>query len=75
MKREELTKVVEPERAKKPTKETRPIKEVPLITAEEFESVPAYVSLALLKTLHANLGFKCRLVKVSFVELSLTEMF
>ncbi|NXW88523.1 SKA1 protein, partial [Alopecoenas beccarii] len=40
---EEQTKIVEPERAKKPTKEPRPIKEVPLITAEEFESVPAYV--------------------------------
>ncbi|XP_065513080.1 spindle and kinetochore-associated protein 1 [Caloenas nicobarica] len=43
VKREEQTKVVEPERAKKPTKEPRPIKEVPLITAEEFESVPAYM--------------------------------
>ncbi|NXY74732.1 SKA1 protein, partial [Glareola pratincola] len=40
---EEQTKVVEPERAKKPTKETRLIKEAPLITAEEFESVPAYM--------------------------------
>lgn len=38
---EEQTKVVEPERAKKPTKEPRLIKEAPLITTEEFESVPA----------------------------------
>ncbi|NWT41404.1 SKA1 protein, partial [Chroicocephalus maculipennis] len=38
---EEQTKVVEPERAKKPTKEPRLIKEAPLITAEEFEGVPA----------------------------------
>ncbi|NWR56067.1 SKA1 protein, partial [Bucorvus abyssinicus] len=33
----------EPERAKKPTKEPRPIKEAALITAEEFESVPVYM--------------------------------
>ncbi|KAF1442485.1 SKA1 protein, partial [Pygoscelis papua] len=38
---EEQTKVAELERAKKPTKESRLIKEAPLITAEEFESVPA----------------------------------
>ncbi|NXL09151.1 SKA1 protein, partial [Mesembrinibis cayennensis] len=38
---EEQTKAVEPERAKKPTKEARLIKEAPLITVEEFESVPA----------------------------------
>ncbi|KAF1410755.1 Spindle and kinetochore-associated protein 1, partial [Spheniscus humboldti] len=40
---EEQTKVAELERAKKPTKESRLIKEAPLITAEEFESVPAYM--------------------------------
>ncbi|XP_054664967.1 spindle and kinetochore-associated protein 1-like [Grus americana] len=40
---EEQTKVAEPKRAKKPTTESRPIKEAPLITAEEFESVPAYM--------------------------------
>ncbi|NXI49988.1 SKA1 protein, partial [Chloroceryle aenea] len=40
---EEQTKAVEPERAKKATKEPRHIKEVSLITAEEFESVPAYM--------------------------------
>ncbi|KGL92196.1 Spindle and kinetochore-associated protein 1, partial [Charadrius vociferus] len=40
---EEQTKAVEPERAKKPTKEPRFIKEAPLITTEEFESVPAYM--------------------------------
>ncbi|NWX77798.1 SKA1 protein, partial [Alca torda] len=40
---EEQTKAVEPERVKKPTKEPRLIKEAPLITAEEFESVPAYM--------------------------------
>ncbi|NXH78100.1 SKA1 protein, partial [Hydrobates tethys] len=40
---EEQTKVVEPKCAKKPTKEPRFIKEAPLITAEEFESVPAYM--------------------------------
>ncbi|XP_010581323.1 SKA complex subunit 1 [Haliaeetus albicilla] len=40
---EEQTKVVEPERIKKLTKEPRLIKEAPLITAEEFESVPAYM--------------------------------
>ncbi|XP_014816280.1 PREDICTED: spindle and kinetochore-associated protein 1 [Calidris pugnax] len=43
VKREEQTKVVEPQCAKKPTKEARIIKEAPLITAEEFESVPAYM--------------------------------
>ncbi|XP_075266932.1 SKA complex subunit 1-like isoform X2 [Opisthocomus hoazin] len=40
---EEQTEVVEPKHAKKPTKELRPIKEAPLITAEEFESVPRYM--------------------------------
>ncbi|NXL46274.1 SKA1 protein, partial [Podilymbus podiceps] len=40
---EEQTKVVEPERAKKPAKEPRPIKKVALITVEEFESIPAYM--------------------------------
>ncbi|NXD86881.1 SKA1 protein, partial [Halcyon senegalensis] len=38
---EEQTKAVEPERPKKATKEPRHIKEAPLITAEEFQSVPA----------------------------------
>ncbi|XP_010006798.1 PREDICTED: spindle and kinetochore-associated protein 1 [Chaetura pelagica] len=40
---EEQGKAAEPERAKKPIKEQRPIKEAALITAEEFESVPAYM--------------------------------
>ncbi|NWW55253.1 SKA1 protein, partial [Pedionomus torquatus] len=40
---EEQTKVVEPERAKKLAKEPKLIKEAPLITAKEFESVPAYM--------------------------------
>ncbi|XP_009664405.2 spindle and kinetochore-associated protein 1 [Struthio camelus] len=39
----EQTKVIEPERAKKSVKEPRFIKEAALITAEEFESVPAYM--------------------------------
>ncbi|NXJ70847.1 SKA1 protein, partial [Rostratula benghalensis] len=38
---EEQTKAVEPERAKKPLKEPKLIKEAPLITTKEFESVPA----------------------------------
>ncbi|NWY54611.1 SKA1 protein, partial [Chionis minor] len=37
---EEQTKVVEPKCAKKRTEEPRLIKEAPLITAKEFESVP-----------------------------------
>ncbi|NXS98566.1 SKA1 protein, partial [Jacana jacana] len=40
---EEQTKVAEPERAKKPVKEPKVIKEAPLITSKEFESVPAYM--------------------------------
>ncbi|NXK06804.1 SKA1 protein, partial [Herpetotheres cachinnans] len=40
---EEQTKVVEPEHAKKTTKEPRLIKKAPLITVEEFASVPAYM--------------------------------
>ncbi|KFQ28522.1 Spindle and kinetochore-associated protein 1, partial [Merops nubicus] len=40
---EEQTKAVEPERAKKATKEPRVIKEITLITAEEFENVPGYM--------------------------------
>ncbi|XP_025974669.2 spindle and kinetochore-associated protein 1-like isoform X1 [Dromaius novaehollandiae] len=39
----EQTKVTEPECAKKSLKEPRFIKEAALITAEEFESVPAYL--------------------------------
>ncbi|NXI04581.1 SKA1 protein, partial [Pachycephala philippinensis] len=42
-KREEEKKAVEPKCAKKPAKETKPIKEVALLTTEEFESVPAYM--------------------------------
>ncbi|NXL25962.1 SKA1 protein, partial [Setophaga kirtlandii] len=43
------TKVVEPNTEKKPTKEKKPakekkvIKEAPLLTTEEFESIPAYL--------------------------------
>ncbi|KFP44706.1 Spindle and kinetochore-associated protein 1, partial [Chlamydotis macqueenii] len=40
---EEKTKGVELECPKKPTKKTKPIKEAPLITTEEFASVPAYM--------------------------------
>lgn len=40
-KSEDQTKAAEPEHAKKPAKEPRFIKEVSLITTEEFESVPA----------------------------------
>uniref|UniRef100_A0A8C8SIL5 SKA complex subunit 1 n=1 Tax=Pelusios castaneus TaxID=367368 RepID=A0A8C8SIL5_9SAUR len=43
VKSEEQSKVAEPECAKKPTKEPKFIKEAPLITAQEFESVPAYM--------------------------------
>ncbi|NWV13055.1 SKA1 protein, partial [Ptilonorhynchus violaceus] len=43
VKHEEQTKVVEPKRATKPAKQTKLIKEVALITTEEFESVPAYM--------------------------------
>ncbi|NWV17495.1 SKA1 protein, partial [Origma solitaria] len=43
VKHEEQTKAVEPERAKKPAKQKKSIKEAPLITTEEFESVPAYM--------------------------------
>ncbi|NXW50838.1 SKA1 protein, partial [Nyctiprogne leucopyga] len=43
VKHEEQTKVAECRRAKKPTKEPIPIKEISLITAEEFESVPTYM--------------------------------
>ncbi|XP_027564038.1 spindle and kinetochore-associated protein 1-like [Neopelma chrysocephalum] len=43
VKHEEQTKMAEPEPAKKPAKEKRVIKEIPLITAEEFEAVPAYL--------------------------------
>uniref|UniRef100_A0A8C8EER5 SKA complex subunit 1 n=1 Tax=Otus sunia TaxID=257818 RepID=A0A8C8EER5_9STRI len=43
VKRDEQTEVVEPKPAKKPTKESRLIKEASLITAEEFESLPAYM--------------------------------
>ncbi|NXJ99164.1 SKA1 protein, partial [Corythaixoides concolor] len=38
---EEEPKGVESEHAKKATKKPRPIKNVPLVTREEFESVPA----------------------------------
>ncbi|NXR45481.1 SKA1 protein, partial [Hippolais icterina] len=41
-KQEEQTKAVEPISVKKP-KETRVIKEIALITTEEFENVPAYL--------------------------------
>ncbi|NXI35279.1 SKA1 protein, partial [Galbula dea] len=40
---EEQAKAGEPERAKKPPKEPRSIKEAALITTEEFESVPGYM--------------------------------
>ncbi|XP_074788374.1 SKA complex subunit 1-like isoform X2 [Athene noctua] len=43
VKREEQPEVVEPKPAKKPPKESRLIKEASLITAEEFESLPAYM--------------------------------
>ncbi|NXJ84531.1 SKA1 protein, partial [Trogon melanurus] len=36
----EKAEVAEPKPAKKPTKETRFIKKVPLLTVEEFESIP-----------------------------------
>ncbi|NXI84155.1 SKA1 protein, partial [Rhipidura dahli] len=42
-KQEEETKAVQPKYAKKPAKDTKLIKEVALITTEEFESVPAYM--------------------------------
>ncbi|NWV52323.1 SKA1 protein, partial [Daphoenositta chrysoptera] len=42
-KHEEQTKAVQPKSAKKPAKETKLIREVALITTEEFESVPAYL--------------------------------
>ncbi|KFV15107.1 Spindle and kinetochore-associated protein 1, partial [Tauraco erythrolophus] len=40
---EEEPKVVESERAKKTTKKPIPVKKVPLITIEEFQSVPTYM--------------------------------
>ncbi|NWV67905.1 SKA1 protein, partial [Malurus elegans] len=43
VKHEEQTKVVKNESVKKPAKETKLIKEVALITTEEFESVPTYM--------------------------------
>ncbi|NXY38225.1 SKA1 protein, partial [Pomatorhinus ruficollis] len=43
VKDEGQTKAVEPKCAKKPTKETKVIKEAALITTEEFESVPTYM--------------------------------
>ncbi|NXO27257.1 SKA1 protein, partial [Cisticola juncidis] len=42
-KQEGQTKAVEPKPAKKPAKETKPIKEAALITMEEFESIPMYL--------------------------------
>ncbi|XP_005242961.1 spindle and kinetochore-associated protein 1 [Falco peregrinus] len=39
----EQTEVVKPKHAKKPTEEPRLAKKVPLVTVEEFESVPAYM--------------------------------
>ncbi|XP_005296934.2 spindle and kinetochore-associated protein 1 isoform X2 [Chrysemys picta bellii] len=42
-KSEEQSKVAEPECVKKPAKEPKFIKEAPLITAQEFEGVPAYM--------------------------------
>ncbi|XP_009863562.1 PREDICTED: spindle and kinetochore-associated protein 1-like, partial [Apaloderma vittatum] len=39
----EQAKVAEPKPAKKPTKETRFVKNAPLLTVEEFESIPAYM--------------------------------
>ena len=41
VKEEEQPKVAEPEPAKKPEKEKRVIKEIPLLVTEEFEVVPA----------------------------------
>ncbi|XP_005528121.2 PREDICTED: spindle and kinetochore-associated protein 1 [Pseudopodoces humilis] len=43
VKHEGQTKAVEPKSAQKHSKETKVIKEAALITAEEFESVPAYM--------------------------------
>ncbi|NWS14385.1 SKA1 protein, partial [Pachyramphus minor] len=43
VKHEEKTEVAKPEPAKKPGKEKRVIKEIALITAEEFNVVPAYL--------------------------------
>ncbi|XP_030422540.1 spindle and kinetochore-associated protein 1 isoform X3 [Gopherus evgoodei] len=43
VKSEEQCKAAEPECVKKPTKEPKFIKEAPLITAQEFEGVPAYM--------------------------------
>ncbi|XP_043402738.1 spindle and kinetochore-associated protein 1 isoform X2 [Chelonia mydas] len=43
VKSEEQSKVAEPECVKKPAKEPKFIKEAPLITAQEFEGVPAYM--------------------------------
>ncbi|NWQ65617.1 SKA1 protein, partial [Neopipo cinnamomea] len=43
VKHEEQTGAAEPEPAKKPAKEKRSIKKIALITAEEFEVVPAYL--------------------------------
>ncbi|NWR37742.1 SKA1 protein, partial [Tachuris rubrigastra] len=40
VKREEQTKEAEPEAAKKPAKKERVIKEIALLTAEEFKGVP-----------------------------------
>ncbi|KYO28899.1 spindle and kinetochore-associated protein 1 isoform B [Alligator mississippiensis] len=42
-KSEEQSNSTEPERAKKSVKEPKFIKEAPIITAEEFENVPAYM--------------------------------
>ncbi|NWT78762.1 SKA1 protein, partial [Lanius ludovicianus] len=41
--KQEQTKAVQPQCAKKPAKETKLIKQAALITMEEFESVPAYM--------------------------------
>ncbi|XP_040436416.1 spindle and kinetochore-associated protein 1-like isoform X2 [Falco naumanni] len=43
LKFQEQTEVVKPNHAKKPTEEPRLIKTVPLVTVEEFESVPTYM--------------------------------
>ncbi|NXM29819.1 SKA1 protein, partial [Oxyruncus cristatus] len=43
VKQEEQTKVAEPETPKKPAKKRRVIKEIALITAEEFQVVPVYL--------------------------------
>ncbi|KAJ6633313.1 hypothetical protein lerEdw1_014530 [Lerista edwardsae] len=43
VKSEEPCKGSQPERAKKPTKEAKQIREVPFLTAEEFECVPPYM--------------------------------